>query len=116
MSKEHKEHNELNIIERYLIRANIWEIVDVTLPFGVSCPASKEVNNCIYIFGGYIKTYGNQKTVTGIEPLNDHKVNYLRDLLFKGKFITEPTMFENKIHLYKEEENEEFPSHIPYNY
>lgn len=113
---ENRYESLLDILEKYTINLDVWEVMTIRLPMKIECVACVHVQNEILILGGYSCEYGSLKKVFAFDTTNNTIRSVNKELIQPGWSIYPPIKQGNFIHLFYGGEEDFPPHHIVYKY
>ncbi len=111
---ENKYDSIMDIIERYNISVDFWEVMNIKLPVRIECTSTVQSGNEMLILGGYSYDYGLMNTVFAYDYINNSMRKCNINLLSNGWCIYQPIKQGNNIHVFFGGEEEFPPKHIVY--
>jgi N-acetylneuraminic acid mutarotase len=113
---ENRYESLLDVIERYSINVDIWEVMNVKLPLKIECVALVQVNNEILILGGYSCELGSLKAVYTYDTSANTVRKLNKELPQPGWSIYQPVRKCNNIHIFYGGEEDFPPHHVLFQY
>lgn len=112
---ENRYESLLDLIEKYTINLDTWEVINVRLPIKIECTGCVQIShNEILILGGYSSEHGSLKNIYIYDTLNNSVRKTQNELSQAGWSIYQPIKIANNIHLFYGGEEDFPPHHVTY--
>jgi len=113
---ENKFQSLLDIIERYTINTDTWEVMTVRVPNKIECAGCIQLNNDFLILGGYSCDEGSLKSVYLYETTTNVIKKLPKELSQPGWSIYQPFKQGPLIHVFYGGEEAYPPHHLTYEF
>lgn len=113
---ENKFQSLLDVIEKYTIQLDRWEVVNVKLPKKLECPTCLQFGNEVLILGGFSCDAGSVKTVLRFDYQKNTLKTAEKELDQPGWSIYQPIRQGRTIHVFYGGEEGYPPHHLLYDF